>query len=92
MPRRLPERTRRVDRRLRRSKRLKFRSESHPRVAPVREGQEINVIIAKLGSRGDGVAMVEGFPIFVPKARVGEHLKVKIAAVRGKFAIAERIG
>jgi len=90
MPRRLPERTRRVDRRLRRSKRLKFRSEPS-RVAPVWQGQEINVIIAKLGSRGDGVAMVEGFPIFVPKARVGEHLKVKIAAVRGKFAIAERI-
>jgi len=57
----------------------------------VNVGQEIEVVIDDIGSRGDGVTRVQGYLIFVPKARIGERLKIKIMRVGRKFAIAEKI-
>ena len=54
-------------------------------------GQEIDVIIDDIGSRGDGITRIQGFLVFVPEAKVGERLKVKIVSVGRKFAIAEKI-
>jgi len=90
MPRRLPEKTKNVSRRPRRFKRARY----HPRVfqrIPVREGQEIDVVIDDIGSRGDGITRMQGFLIFVPKTRIGERLRVKVVRVGRKFAIAEKI-
>ena len=59
--------------------------------APVEVGQEIDVIIDDIGSRGDGITRIQGFLVFVPGTKVGERLKVKIASIGRKFAIAEKI-
>ncbi|MDH5267965.1 MAG: TRAM domain-containing protein [Candidatus Bathyarchaeota archaeon] len=58
---------------------------------PVRKGQEIDVVINDIGTRGDGIARIQNFLIFVPQVKVGERLKVKIVSVGKKFAIAEKI-
>jgi predicted RNA-binding protein with TRAM domain len=51
----------------------------------------MEVIIDDIGSRGDGITRMHGYLIFVPKARIGERLKIKIISVGRKFAIAEKI-
>lgn len=90
MPRRLKEKTRHV-----RPRRFKKREKKYSAVgfqrAPVKEGQEINVVIDDIGSRGDGITRIQNFLIFVPQAKIGERLKVKILKVGRKFAIAEKI-
>ena len=52
-------------------------------------GDEHDVKIEDLGRDGDGIARVEGFVIFVAGAGVGDEVKIKINAVRQKFAFAE---
>jgi len=59
--------------------------------APVKEGQEIDVVIDDIGSRGDGITRMQGFLIFVPQTKIGERLKVKVVKVKGRFAIAEKV-
>lgn len=56
---------------------------------PVEEGKEYEVDIKEISRRGDGVARIEGFVIFVPQAKPGDHLKVKITQVGPRFATAE---
>jgi 23S rRNA (uridine2552-2'-O)-methyltransferase len=56
---------------------------------PVRKGDKLDVQIESMGKSGDGVAMVEGFAIFVRNAKVGEKLRVKIEAVKPNFAFAD---
>ena len=58
---------------------------------PVKENQEIEVIIDDIGSRGDGIAKIEGFLIFVPRSKIGERVKVKIRSVGENFALAEKL-
>ncbi|MBS7620822.1 TRAM domain-containing protein [Candidatus Bathyarchaeota archaeon] len=60
-------------------------------MAPVKENQELEVVIDDIGSRGDGVARIQGYLIFVPNSKVGERVRVRIVSVGGKFAVAERI-
>lgn len=92
MPRRLPEKTRNAPRKMRRrgSKR-RFRS-SRPifQAAPVRENQELEVVIDDVGSKGDGVTRIQSYLIFVPNGKVGERIKVRIIRVGRKFAVAEK--
>jgi predicted RNA-binding protein with TRAM domain len=57
--------------------------------APVEEGKEYEVTIDAQGSKGDGIAHYEGFVIFIPNAKVGDKVKVKITALRRTFAIGE---
>jgi len=59
---------------------------------PVREGEEHDVTIEAVGSRGDGIAKIQGFIIFVPGTKVGQHLKVRITGVRPNFATAKIAG
>ena len=93
MPRRLPEKTRNAKRKLRRrgSKRRYRPSKPFLQKAPIWRNQELEVVIDDIGSRGDGIARIHGYMIFVPGGKVGERVKVKIVSVGGKFAVAERI-
>ena len=43
--------------------------------APVRVGDVVDLTIEAVGEKGDGVAKVKGFVIFVPKAKQGETLE-----------------
>ena len=93
MPRRLPEKTRTAKRKLRRrgSKRRYRPSKPFLQKAPIWRGQQLEVVIDDIGSRGDGVARMHNYMIFVPGGKVGERVTVKIVSVGGKFAVAERI-
>lgn len=93
MPRRLPDKTKNAPRKPRRfGSTRRFRS-SRPlfKMAPVKENEEIEVTIDDIGGKGDGIAKIEGFLIFVPRVKIGERLKVRIMSVGEKFAVAEKI-
>jgi len=47
----------------------------------IAEGQEYEVIIQGISKRGDGVAKIGDFTIFVPRSEVGSRLKIKIIRV-----------
>lgn len=56
---------------------------------PVDEGDVVEVEIDDLGSKGDGIARVDGFVVFVPGGEVGETYEVEVTSVGRKFAFAE---
>jgi len=93
MPRRLPEKTRNAVGKPRRyGSQKRYRSDRPVfRMAPVKENEEVEVVIDDIGSRGDGIAKLQGFLIFVPSCKIGERTRVKIMSVKEKFAVAERI-
>ncbi len=91
MPRRLPERNARKPKRASRAKRQRRYQPLPFQKAPVKAGEELDVIIDDIGSRGDGITRVRGFLVFVPQAKVGERIKVKITSIGRKFAIAEKV-
>ncbi len=57
--------------------------------APVEEGQEVDVTIDSVGKRGDGIARINNFVVFVPGTNQGDQVKVRITSVRGNFATGE---
>lgn len=58
---------------------------------PVANGDEFEVTIEAKGNKGDGIAHIEGFVVFVRGGNVGEKTRIKIQAVRRTFAIGEII-
>ncbi|MBW6470330.1 MAG: TRAM domain-containing protein [Methanosarcinaceae archaeon] len=59
------------------------------RSAPVEEGETYDVTIEDLAREGDGIARVKGFVIFVPNAKVGDEVNIKVTKVMRKFAFGE---
>ena len=57
--------------------------------APVSEGDEINVIIEAVGAKGDGIAKVKGFVLFVAGAKAGESVNVRITKVLKNVGFAQ---
>jgi tRNA/tmRNA/rRNA uracil-C5-methylase (TrmA/RlmC/RlmD family) len=45
-----------------------------------------------MSRRGDGIAKVQGFIIFVPGTHQGDQLRVKITSVKPRFATGEPVG
>src|SRR5437867_4527611 len=62
------------------------------RPKPVETGKEYDVSITEISRKGDGIARVEGFVIFVKGGQVGQNTKVKITQVGGRFATANVVG
>ena len=60
--------------------------------APVKEGQEVDVKIEALGEKGDGIAKVDNFVLFVPNTKVGDEVRIKITKVLRKVGFAEVVG
>jgi len=58
---------------------------------PVKVGDIVEVTIEGTASRGDGLAKVNGFVVFVKGTKPGDKLTVKIVEVRTKFAIGEPV-
>jgi predicted RNA-binding protein with TRAM domain len=56
---------------------------------PVEIGKEYYVQVTERSDRGDGVARIQGFVIFVKNGKVGDKVKVKVTSVGNRFAIAE---
>lgn len=57
--------------------------------APVRVGEEVDVKIEAVGEKGDGIAKIKGFVIFVPNVKQGEEVKIKITKVLRKVGFGE---
>ena len=43
--------------------------------APVKVGEELDVKIEAVGEKGDGIAKVKGFVLFVPNTNEGDEVK-----------------
>jgi len=59
---------------------------------PVKVGETYDVEINETGSKGDGIARVKNFVVFVANAKKGEKCKIKITQVARRFAIGEKVG
>ncbi len=59
---------------------------------PVRQGEELDVLIEAVGEKGDGIARKEGFVLFVPKTKQGQKVRVRITRVLRTVGFAEVIG
>ena len=55
---------------------------------PVEPGKEYDVEVTELSRRGDGVAKLQGFVIFVKGAKVGDKVRIKVETVGPRFATA----
>jgi len=53
---------------------------------PVKMGDVYELQIESLGRSGDGIALIDGFAVFVKGAKLGEKVRVKIEAVKHNFA------
>ena len=58
---------------------------------PVELYKEYEAKIEDISRRGDGIARIEGFVIFVPNTKQGESVKFKITRVGNRFAIGELV-
>ena len=58
-------------------------------VAPVKMGEMHEVSIESVGEKGDGIARVKGFGIFVPGVKKGDYVKIQITKVLAKVGFAE---
>ncbi len=59
---------------------------------PVKPDETYDVEIKEVGTRGDGIARVKNFVVFVPNTKKGEKCKIKINQVSRRFAVAEKVG
>ncbi len=59
---------------------------------PVKEGETYDVEIIEVGSRGDGIAKIQNFVIFVPGTEKGQKVKIRITKVRSSSAVGEVVG
>jgi len=59
---------------------------------PVEIGKEYNVKIEETSRRGEGIARIKGLVTFVPNAKAGETVKIRITRISRRFAEAEVVG
>ncbi len=62
------------------------------RAAPVRQGEIYEVQITAVGGKGDGIARVKGFVLFVSGTKQGDSVKVRVTKVLEKVGFAEVVG
>ncbi|MBU5575445.1 MAG: TRAM domain-containing protein [Candidatus Aenigmatarchaeota archaeon] len=64
----------------------KFGFKGEQKLAPVKVGEEYDVEISEISRRGDGIAKVNNFVIFVTGANKGDKGKIKITEVHRRCA------
>jgi predicted RNA-binding protein with TRAM domain len=64
-------------------RRLKSRSE---RTKPVELGKIYEVDINEITGKGDGIARVQGFIVFIENGKMGNNVRVKVTEVADRFA------
>ncbi len=55
---------------------------------PVEEGKSYDVEVKELSRRGEGIARIQGFVIFIAGTNPGDKVKAKITKVGNRFATA----
>jgi predicted RNA-binding protein with TRAM domain len=58
---------------------------------PVETGKEYDVQITEISRKGDGIARVQGFVIFVKDGKVGQNAKIRVSQIGPRFATAELV-
>ena len=58
---------------------------------PVELGEELDVEITELSSKGEGIARKQGFVIYVTDAKPGDRVKVRITRITEKAANAQLV-
>lgn len=58
---------------------------------PVEAGEEYDVQITEISRKGDGIARIQGFVIFVKDGKVGQNARIRISQIGPRFATAEVI-
>ncbi len=53
---------------------------------PVEVGKEYDVTISDISRRGDGIAKIDGFVIFVAGSKQGQTARVKVTQVSNRYA------
>jgi predicted RNA-binding protein with TRAM domain len=53
---------------------------------PVEVGKEYNVNISDTSRRGEGIAKIDGFVVFVPGTKQGQNVRIKVTRVSERFA------
>lgn len=61
------------------------------KVAPVKEGEVYEAFINAVGGKGDGIARVKGFVLFVPGVKKGDYVKLKVKRVLANSGFAELV-
>jgi predicted RNA-binding protein with TRAM domain len=56
---------------------------------PVEVGKEYNVTISDTSRRGEGIAKIDGFVIFVPGTKMGQSARIRVTRVSERFASGE---
>lgn len=56
---------------------------------PVEIGKEYDVKIEEISRRGEGIARIKGLVTFVPNAKAGENVRIRITRISRRFAEAE---
>jgi predicted RNA-binding protein with TRAM domain len=59
---------------------------------PIKVGEEYDVEITEMGSKGDGIARIKNFVVFVNGTKQGDKVHIRITNVRNRFAIGEKMG
>lgn len=57
-----------------------------PTKKPVEVGKTYEVDITEISRKGDAIARVQGFTIFVENGEAGQHVKVTVTEVTDRFA------
>ncbi len=60
------------------------RDDSKPK--PVEVGKEYDVTISDTSRRGEGIAKIDGFVIFVAGGKQGQSARIKVTQVSNRFA------
>lgn len=56
---------------------------------PVRQGEVYNVVIEALGEKGDGIAKIKGYAVFVKNVNLDDQVNIKITRALDRFGFAE---
>jgi len=56
---------------------------------PVEIGKEYDVEVAETSRRGEGIARIKGLVTFIPNAKPGDHVRIRITRISRRFAEAE---
>ncbi len=59
---------------------------------PVEVGKEYDVTISDTSRRGDGIAKIDGFVIFVAGGKQGQTARIKVTQVSDRFATGTVVG
>ena len=58
---------------------------------PVEVGKEYEVDVQETSRRGEGIARIQGLVTFIPNAKQGDHVKIRITRISRRFAEAELV-